>query len=191
MILPIFPLPVYLLPEGITQLRIFEQRYLNMVKNSQKTKGFVIVHSLDNRKLSDWGSWVDIVDFDSGEDGMLLITVQCKSLVTIDNVYQQEDKLYHATVTEKKHWQPEHHQEPCLFLKNQLQRLFDNHIALQQLYPRPHFDNDRWVCARWLELLPIEFEEKQHFSQANSFIDAVDFLTTIFVSESSAQESDP
>ncbi len=29
--LPIFPLPVFLLPKGVTRLRIFEERYLKMV----------------------------------------------------------------------------------------------------------------------------------------------------------------
>ncbi|REL29527.1 LON peptidase substrate-binding domain-containing protein [Thalassotalea euphylliae] len=197
MILPIFPLPVYLLPNGITQLRIFEQRYLNMVKNSQNTQGFVIVHTLrDGQKskyktnaktrLSEWGSWVDIVDFDSGEDGMLLITVRCKSLVNIADVHQQEDKLNLATILPKPHWQAEVENERCLLLKTQLERLFDSHIALQKLYPSPDFDSDNWVCARWLELLPIEFSDKQHFSQDNSFVEAVDFLTTIFVSETSS-----
>ncbi|REL26877.1 hypothetical protein DXX93_10045 [Thalassotalea euphylliae] len=199
MIVPIFPLPVYLLPNGITQLRIFEQRYLNMVKNSQKTQGFVIVHTLQesdsskyrvNQKtrLSDWGSWVDIVDFDSGDDGMLMITVQCKSLVTIKDVHQQADKLYVATISPKPHWQTgqAHDHQHCMLLKTQLERLFDNHIALQRLYPSPAFDDDNWVCARWLELLPIEFSDKQHFSQDTSFTEAIDFLNTIFVNETSS-----
>ena len=39
----IFPLPVFILPEGATKLRIFEQRYLDMVKEAAKDNtGFVV-----------------------------------------------------------------------------------------------------------------------------------------------------
>ena len=194
MILPIFPLPVYLLPSGITQLRIFEQRYLNMVKNSQNTQGFVIVHTLPKgqtsqyqtsakTQLSEWGSWVDIVDFDSDNDGMLLITVRCKSLVNISNIHQQADNLNLATIQPKAHWQAKADNEHCLMLKRELKRLFSSHEALQKLYPSPDFDSDHWVCARWLELLPVEFSDKKHFSQDNSFPKAVEFLSTILVNE--------
>jgi len=39
--LPIFPLPVFLLPGGVTKLRIFEPRYLKMVSTASSGQGFV------------------------------------------------------------------------------------------------------------------------------------------------------
>ena len=80
--IPIFPLSIYLLPQGITRLRIFEQRYLNMVKNVHKTNGFVISYYQDSpnldieSKISAWGSWVEIVNFMQGDDGILVIDVK-------------------------------------------------------------------------------------------------------------------
>ena len=69
--LPIFPLSVFLLPEGMTKLRIFEPRYLKMVSIASKGQGFVIWAKGDNKSISDspWGSWVEIINFDKAEDG--------------------------------------------------------------------------------------------------------------------------
>lgn len=83
--LPIFPLPVFLLPNGITRLRIFEPRYLKLVKIASTEQGFIILLQSEKPETTDitWGSWVEIINFDSGEDGVLEIDVKCKSLVKI------------------------------------------------------------------------------------------------------------
>lgn len=183
MILPIFPLTIYLLPEGVTQLRIFEQRYINMVKNSHKTDGFVIAYALSNEKISEWGSWVDIIDFATDSDGLLTIMVKCKKLVAINNTYYQDDNLMLGKVTTKPHWPAITANERCFELKQQFERLYESHPALQQLYGEPQFQRYDWVIARWLELLPVSFDSKSHFAHPNSFIKAVDFLTTIILEE--------
>ncbi|MFD2166868.1 LON peptidase substrate-binding domain-containing protein [Thalassotalea euphylliae] len=181
--LPLFPLPVYLLPSGVTQLRIFEQRYLTMVRNSQKTNGFVIVHTVGDDRISEWGSWVDIVDFDQGDDGVLNLLVKCKHLVSIGETERQPDQLLTGEVEVLPHWPETTSNDRCIQLKHQLQRLFEDHPSLQKLYSEPQFDNYDWVCARWLELLPVSFENKRHFAHPNSFLQAVDFLTTIIFDE--------
>lgn len=168
-----------MLPQGVTQLRIFEQRYLNMVKNSAETNGFVIVYAKDNSKLSEWGSWVDIIDFTTGSDGLLNITVKCKQLVTVKDTHYQEDRLMLGKVTAKEHWSNVSHNEQCELLSEQLEKLFNEHPELRKIYAETAFDLNHWVVARWLELLPIKFESKSHFAEANSFNRAVEFLTTI------------
>ncbi|WP_281558276.1 LON peptidase substrate-binding domain-containing protein [Thalassomonas sp. RHCl1] len=182
--IPIFPLPVYLLPGGITQLRIFEQRYLNMVKNANETHGFVIAYVLDNARMSKWGSWVDIIDFDSDEEGLLNITVKCQRLVSISATTKQADKLLFGTVTPMEHWQESADRRDCHFLQQQLKWLFNEYDALQQLYPTCYFERADWVCARWLELLPVKFEDKSFFARRDSFHMAVAFLNALLGSES-------
>ena len=67
--LPIFPLPVFLLPNGITRLRIFEPKYLKMIKIATKGQGFVITPNYKETNSSDviWGSQVEVINFDQGE----------------------------------------------------------------------------------------------------------------------------
>ncbi|TYK66211.1 LON peptidase substrate-binding domain-containing protein [Colwellia echini] len=104
--LPIFPLPIFLLPEGITRLRIFEQRYLKMIKIASKGQGFVIwLNSQESSSpLIKWGSWVEIINFDLGDDGVLEVDVKCKSLVDIISLNKDEDNLHFGVVNEKLHW---------------------------------------------------------------------------------------
>ncbi|MCH2058319.1 MAG: hypothetical protein MK214_17250 [Thalassotalea sp.] len=182
MIVPIFPLKIFLLPDGVTQLRIFEQRYLNMVKNAAKTQGFVIAYNTDSG-ISEWGSWVDIVDFEAGEDGLLNIIVSCKQLVGIGNTMRQDDDLLLGEIEPLMHWPVVTEQVQCQLLQEQLEKLFNEHPSLQKLYTAPRFDRDDWVCARWLELLPISFDGKKHFVKPNSFPQAVEFLNTIIFKE--------
>ncbi len=179
MILPIFPLPIFLLPCGITQLRIFEQRYLTMVKNSQKTRGFVIAYQDKNHSLASWGSWVEIVDFDADDKGMLNINVQCKQLVSIDDAYRQEDGLLLAHVNDLPHWSQTDVSTNCDLLRQELINLFSSHDVLADLYQSPDFDEDAWVVARWIELLPLDFNSKAHFVNANSYETAVTFLSSV------------
>ena len=63
--LPIFPLPVFILPGGIIRLRIFEPRYLKMIKIATQGEGFVIWLNpqTSEKPMIKWGSWVEVVKF--------------------------------------------------------------------------------------------------------------------------------
>lgn len=181
--LPIFPLSIYLLPGGITRLRIFEQRYIRMVRNAEKTKGFVISYYQNNDEfnISSWGSWVDIIDFELGDDGFLVIDVKCKSLVDIINCQKDDDNLLQAEIEMKAHWPNKSNAVSKSNLTDNLHRLFAENHELSNMY-KGHFNKDlAWVCARWLELLPVNFTEKSLFVEHNSFDSAVEFLTTLII----------
>ena len=108
--LPIFPLPVFLLPDGVTKLRIFEPRYLKMVSLASSGQGFVIwlndssINTDDKDSIMQWGSWVDIINFDKGEDGVLEIEVKCKCLVSISSIVHDKDNLHFGDVSHIDHW---------------------------------------------------------------------------------------
>ncbi|QOL27027.1 LON peptidase substrate-binding domain-containing protein [Thalassotalea sp. LPB0316] len=182
--LPIFPLPIFLLPEGVTQLRIFEQRYLNMVKNCNKTQGFAIKYQ--NQALeqyADWASWVEIIDFDQDDNGMLLITVKCKQLVKINDAFQNEDLLLIGNVSEKPFWSftpvDEDHE-----LAINLAHLIKHNPPLEKLYPEIVLDLS-WLCARWLELLPIKFDQKNTLIEPSKINRAESLITSILASAKS------
>ena len=104
--LPIFPLPIFILPQGITRLRIFEARYLKMVSLAMKNQGFVILSNDkdDKSNASHVGSWVEIINFEQSDDGILLIDVHCKCLVDIQSISQDSMKLHHGDVAPIAHW---------------------------------------------------------------------------------------
>lgn len=186
--LPIFPLPVFLLPGGITRLRIFEQRYLKMIRIASKGSGFVIASdSINNESKiqlqdNEWGSWVDIVNFDKGDDGVLEVDVKCKNLVHILSTEKDEDNLSFSDVIISYHWSQSAIKTENTALLNTLESVFEHTPLLKALYKNDITGNTRWVVARWLELLPLNNEVKTLFSKVDSFQIAQEFVNSIVLS---------
>jgi Lon protease-like protein len=183
--LPIFPLPVFLLPEGIARLRIFEPRYLKMVKIAIQGQGFVICLDPRNKEKSTkhWGSWVDVINFDQGDDGILEIDVKCKALVDIHAVDKDSDNLQFVTVCETPHWsQKVDAQENCE-LKESLQEALVNDAMLNELYPNKPPKNTNWVVARWLEILPVNLAIKSTFVDVHNYNEAKQFVQSIIAQD--------
>lgn len=184
--LPTFPLGVFLLPAGITRLKVFEPRYLRLVRIAMKEHGFVILpntNEANNTNISKsemlWGSWVDIVNFDQGDDGVLEIDVQCKSLVRVNVLAKETDALHFADVQVLKHWAEKVSSKRNVTLSHSLARLFENNHLLDEIYPNKHINDRYWVIARWLELLPVNLTIKHQFVLEDSFAQAERFVGSI------------
>lgn len=188
--LPIFPLPVFLLPGGITRLRIFEQRYLKMIQIASKGSGFVIVsnkansnkESTEKTQDDEWGSWVDIINFDQGDDGVLEIDVKCKNLVQLLSIDKDEDNLHFGDVKISSHWSQSDIKTENVPLFHSLVSVFEQSPLLESLYKDEMTANTHWVIARWLEILPINLEVKTLFSKDDSFQTAQEFVQSIMSS---------
>jgi Lon protease-like protein len=179
--LAIFPLPLVLFPGGVTRLRIFEQRYLRMVKEASGDTGFALTPFTPHlpNHISDRGSWVKITDFETLDDGLLGIEIQAQCVLTINTVIVEHDNLSRGQTTPAQHWPQQPHTRQTLLLADQLKQLFATTAELNALYPQPCYDNANWVCLRWLEILPIEATEKAHFFDPGSFALAADFLSRV------------
>jgi len=203
--LPIFPLPVFILPGGVTRLRIFEPRYLKMVKIATKKQGFVIwLNSIEseggeesNTKSTTselqtvksenpdmlWGSWVEIINFDQGDDGILEIDVKCKSLVEILSSDQDDDGLHFGMVSDILHWSQETDHRITDTLSQSLDEVFDNNTMLNKLYVDKATSNASWVVARWLELIPVDLAIKTSFVHSHNYEEAKCFVQSIIFNE--------
>jgi Lon protease-like protein len=188
--LPIFPLPVFLLPGGITRLRIFEQRYLKMIQIASKGIGFVITSNKTNSNKEsiaetqddEWGSWVDIINFDQGEDGVLEVDVKCKNLVQLLSIDKDKDNLHFGDVKISSHWSQSDIKAENIPLFHSLVSVFEQNPLLESLYKDEMTANTHWVIARWLEILPINAEVKTLFSKDNSFQTAQEFVHSVVLS---------
>jgi Lon protease-like protein len=188
--LPIFPLPIFLLPGGITRLRIFEQRYLKMIRIASKENGFVIASHSTNKnnqstnKIEDhkWGSWVDIINFDQGDDGVLEVDVKCKYLVQLMHVEKGRDNLHFSSVKINPHWSQREINDVSTPLLNTLASVLEQSPLLQNFYKNDMTDSTNWLVARWLEILPISLEVKALFSKPDSFQTAQEFVHSILSS---------
>ena len=194
-VLPVFPLPIFILPGGVTKLRIFEQRYLKMVKISAANQGFVIfmnnnqvkgANTMDSELVTktQWGSWVKIINFDQGDDGVLEIEVECTSLVQIKSIEKDEDNLHFGTVSEIEHWSKEATDKEDtdnenVDLSTSLKNVFAENDILNTLYPKKTLNDVHWVLARWLEILPIELNIKSEFVVKHNIEEAKGFVESI------------
>jgi len=98
--LSLFPLHTVLFPGSILQLKIFEQRYLDLVKSCMKdSHGFIVTLINSGKEVNDLptiycvGTYVDIIDWEQLDDGLLGITIQAKHKVLIRNTRAQHDGL--------------------------------------------------------------------------------------------------
>jgi Lon protease-like protein len=89
--LPLFPLNTVLLPGGRLPLRIFEPRYLDMVRDCMREgTGFGVCLILDGSEAgrpatpARFGTEARIVDFDTLDDGLLGITAEGTARVRVD-----------------------------------------------------------------------------------------------------------
>ena len=186
----IFPLPLFILPEGYTRLRIFEPRYLHMVKSALKDNtGFVLCTFEHDTpfNISAQGCLMDVIDFDQDNNGTLLIDVFASQSVQINDVYQDEQELRHGLVSDcnAPYWYKDSNNEIGKHqrLHDSLKDVFSGNPELSALYKQTHFNKLPWIAARWLELLPISIEKKQQLAFETNFDNLLSFLHTVINNE--------
>ena len=91
--LPLFPLPTVLFPQGRLELRIFEARYLDMVRDClRRAQCFGVCLMLEGASAGEpmtpaaVGTEARIVDFDSLPDGLLGISVRGERRFHVDRL---------------------------------------------------------------------------------------------------------
>ena len=171
--LPLFPLNTVLFPGGPLPLRIFETRYLDMVRHCLREStgfGVVLIRSGDeaggDASFVDVGTEATIIDFDRLEDGLLGITCRGRERFRVLGAERQDDGL---TVGRVEPLPP----EPALAVGPDFAFLSDalRHVLpeLGKLYAgiEPHYDDAAWVGHRLAELLPLAATDKQALLEMN------------------------
>lgn len=164
---PLFPLNSIVLPRGRIPLQLFEPRYIDMLTRCLKEdSGFVVVLLREGGETGrrsvfyDIGTYVRIIDFQQLDNGLLGITVEGDSKVSVVRSWQQEDGLNIgevACLTEEPESEvPERFGE----LPSVLKALF-RHPVIRDLNMDINYGDARDVGWRLTELLPLDKQEKQ------------------------------
>ena len=179
--LGVFPLPIFLLPGGVTRLRIFEPRYMRLIKESASGEGFALAVYRQDKPFqsNETAAWVKIVDFESLEDGLLGVTVKAEQLVRLSDFSVEEDGLRKAQATPIDHWELKEPGGYSPLFASTLHNLFEVEPSLASTYAETDFQSPRWVCGRFLEILPIPMEQKIVFYQPASFPQLCKLLETV------------
>lgn len=182
---PLFPLSGHVLPGGQMRLRIFEPRYVRMVKEAcaQGPNGYIGMcmfnesgHVDDNTHIHRIGTLATVVDFETLPDGLLGITVAGQQLFAIESIETASDGLRVGHVTLFKSW-PEHPlQAEYRDLAEQLNAVYHRYPELGAAPGAEQLDSANWVAQRWLEILPVTADTKQTLLNQASCGPALSYL---------------
>lgn len=167
---PLFPLNAHVLPGGRLRLRIFEPRYVRMVKEAcaGKNQGYIAMAMLNeagnrelNRHIHPIATLATVIDFETLDDGLLGITVQAERCAVINEVHTESDGLRVGSLNPVENWPQTPLTAEDKFLAEQLQQVYQSYPELEGSKCQQYFDAADWVCYRWLELLPVQAQVKQ------------------------------
>ena len=103
--IPLFPLRTVLFPGGNLPLRIFEQRYLTMVRDcARNDTGFGVCliregeEAVSPVKTADLGTLAQIVDWYTMEEGLLGVSTVGTMRFMADHTWRQDEGLFRARV---------------------------------------------------------------------------------------------
>jgi Lon protease-like protein len=184
--LPLFPLSTVLYPRGRLQLRVFEPRYLDMVREcSRRDSGFGVCLILEGREVGEpavpaaVGTVARIVDFSHGDDGLLGIVAEGAERFRVTRTRVRSDGQVSGQV---EHWPAEPTRTvPVEFalLPTILGRLLEHMAPHWRHATAMDYDDASWVGFRLAELLPLEREEQQRMLELTDPLRRLAELQTI------------
>lgn len=187
--LPLFPLNTVVFPGGLLPLRIFEQRYFDMVKQAiaDNTPFGVCAPALSAaiREGSEVGTpavpcavgtRVHISDWDMPQTGILHIETQATERFVVRSARTEPGGLLIGSVEAVS-------AEPAIAVPAELELAVEilRHIIGEYgdaRFPAPHaFGNAVWVGYRLSEVLPLKLSIKQNLLEMNDSVMRLRILT--------------
>lgn len=167
--LPLFPLKTVLMPGGVLALRVFEPRYLDMVKRcARRGEGFGVCLLIEGVEAggpavpAETGTEARIVDFSMREPGVLGIAVEGERRFVLRSRSVQADGLQMGEVQ----WLPAMPRLPVPpqhgFLVDLLKRMLERAGGPHAFAESASFDDAEWVAYRLAELLPLAHDQRLH-----------------------------
>ncbi len=180
----LFPLNIVLFPDGPLPLRIFETRYVDMVRRCMRGDlDFGVVLIREGREVGpaetyDVGTLARITDFDALPDGLLGLSCVGERRFRIARRSVQADGLNVGEVN----WLA---MEPAVPVPERLRRLAD---LLRRVLPElgevytdieMRLDDAAWVGHRLAEILPIPLQDKQTYLEMDDPIQRLELLAPL------------
>jgi len=180
----LFPLNLVLFPDGPLPLRIFETRYVDMVKRCMRAGdafGVVLIREGDEVGPAETyavGTTAAITDFDQLPDGLLGLFCVGKQRFRILTKSRQSDGLNVGDIellpAEPTVVLPERHERLATLLANVLPQLGEVYTDIEM-----RLDDAAWVGHRLAEILPIEMSDKQMCLEMSDPIERLDWLAPL------------
>jgi Lon protease-like protein len=177
----LFPLNIVLFPGGPLPLRIFETRYVDMVRSCMRGDqrfGVVLIREgseVGPAETVEVGTMAKIIDFHQLSDGFLGLSCIGEERFRILTHSRQADGLNLAQVewmpAEPKVGVPARHARLAELLHSVLPQLGEVYTGMAM-----HLDDAAWVGHRLAEILPMAPADKQFCLELNDPIERLDVL---------------
>jgi hypothetical protein len=186
---PLFPLNTVLFPGGVLPLRIFEPRYVDMVKRCMREGGFfgvvliskgveaggdAVAHSI--------GTLAQIVDFDQLPDKLLGITCRGTQRFRVISSRVQDDGLHVAQIEllspDPAIELPAEFAHYAKLLEQALPQMGDFFKHLE-----PRYRDAAWVSGRLAEIMPLALQDKQKLLQESDPLERLRVLQPLMKGE--------
>ncbi len=171
--LPIFPLQTVLFPGGLLPLRVFEARYMDMVKDCLRDdSGFGICSITAGNEtgapaaFAPVGTIARINNWDMPQLGILNLVTAGGARFNATATEVTGSGLAMAEVVLLQEENPEDAPAPpavlVKLLEQLIERVGDSHFTAER-----QFDDANWVSYRLAEILPIKLSVKQKLLEVN------------------------
>ncbi|MCW0412128.1 LON peptidase substrate-binding domain-containing protein [Xanthomonas sacchari] len=167
--LPLFPLHAVLLPGASIKLRVFERRYLDLVRECGRTdSGFGVCLILDGSETgapavpAAFGTEARIVDFDVGADGVLVLSLRGARRFHVLRSRVRDNGLVVGDVEWREADGDDELRPQHALLATVLDSILDQAAVVYPLAGPRQLDQAAWVGWRMAELLPLD--ERQRLS---------------------------
>lgn len=173
---PLFPLGTVLFPEGMIALKIFEARYLDMIKRCLREKTEFGVLSILNESdpekglesaFSSIGTLASIEDFDPIQPALYMTKSFGTQRFKLIQAKQDADGLWIGDIelveSDSAIPVPPEHQKIVKLLDEIIAVIQGEGLLDESSFKKPFKPNDcGWVSNRLAELLPISLAQKNH-----------------------------
>lgn len=184
--IPMFPLHTVLFPDGYLNLRIFEQRYIDMVRECSFNSSCFGVCLINNPEDSNRpanhmkvGTMAEICDFSTLDDGLLGITAYGRQRFIILETRMRDNGLLIGEVETLDEPGPvdlpNEYSVLSMIAGRFMEHLGDHYPSFQP----QHLQDACWVGYRLAELLPLENDEKQLLLQVEDPVERLQMLVNI------------
>lgn len=183
----LFPLNTVLFPGGPLPLRIFEARYIDLVRRClREDSGFGVVLLKEGEEAGaaptstcDVGTYAKIVDFSGQPDGLLGIEARGERRFRIHSRRRARDGLNMAEIE----WLPEEQAVPLPEEFSDLGPALD-YVLGQVGEPyetlERRLDDSGWVAGRLAEILPLPTSHKQQCLELDDPVERLRYLRPLF-----------
>ena len=186
--LPIFPLNAVLFPGGLLPLRIFEQRYMDMIKACLKNnQSFGVALIKDGSEIGaatteEVGCVATVIDWDMQELGILNVKALGVERFVIADTWILDSGLMMAKVNRVS-------AEPATALatKNQtcaqILRQIIERLGAENFNSPLAYDDAVWVSYRLAEVLPLKLLAKQQMLEMNDPAMRIEILHNFLIQQ--------